>query len=349
MSQHIRILVASPTPEGTLEQLREVSDRIEVIAPPGLVPFSRPEYDAELTRHLIETPSDILFAPRLPKTWEPDGRLKWAQIASAGTDAEHGKPIWRDPSVQLTTAAGIHGAPISEWVCAMLLLHSQNILAATAWKAERTWPKAKGQLGGSVLLGKTLGVIGYGAIGRESARLGRALGMRVVAFNRTGTLDSWATRYNAPSLGQRLSMDESEVELRSADQLDAFLPECDYLVIAAGLNASTHHVIGPEQLRRMKPESFLINIARGGLIDEPALIDALTSGQIGGAALDVFDPEPPAEDNPLFDLPNVVMTPHVAGAHREYYESAHALFRDNLRRFLANEPLFNTVDRSVDA
>ncbi len=346
----VRLLVAAPTPPGTLEALAAVSPRVEVVVPTSLLPLADPGFDAALTSAFEEAAGiDAVFTQRLPKTWQPDGRLAWAQMASAGVDYERGKPIWNDPAIAITNAAGIHGPAMSEWAAAMLLMYSRNVLPATAWKSTGEWPAQRGRLGGGLLMGKTLGIVGYGAVGTEVARLGRAFGMRVIALNRTGSLSSRDGKYVPARLAERLAMAQDEVELHASDHLHAMLAESDYVVISAGLNEASHHLIGATELALMKPEAVIVNVARGGLIDEAALVDALRSGRLRGAALDVFDPEPPSPDNPLFGLGSTILSPHVSGAFSTYYDWAHELFRENVARFIDGRPLLNLVDRSVDA
>ena len=128
--------------------------------------------------------------------------------------------------------------------------------------------------------------------------------------------------------------------------LRSFLRECDYVVLTVPLNQQTHHLINAAMLSAMKSNAILINVSRGNVVDEVALVEALEKGVIGGAALDVFSEEPLPSDSPLWKLPNVIISPHVAGFMPDYYDRAAELFAENLRRFLAGEPLFNLVDRS---
>ncbi|MDR2930960.1 MAG: D-2-hydroxyacid dehydrogenase [Propionibacteriaceae bacterium] len=343
----VRVLVAAPTPPGTLDALAQVSDRIQIVRPEQDLYFLDPTWHDMMARTLTATPVDVLFADRLPRAWEPDGRLKWVQLIAAGTDWERGKPVWQDPNIVITNASGIHAAAISEWVAAMLLTHSRSVQQVLDWKNQRRWTMADERPSSSMLLGKTLGLVGYGAIGREVARLARALGMRVIALDRITATSLPPGRYQPPRLAHRLPMSADEVELRHIDQLDQTLPECDYVVLAAALNTTSAELIGRAQLAAMKSSAFLINIARGGLIDEDALVEALTKRTIAGAAIDVFTHEPPPLDHPLFDLPTTLLSPHSSGGFDEYYDWAHELLRVNLARYLADEPLLNVIDRQL--
>lgn len=185
-------------------------------------------------------------------------------------------------------------------------------------------------------------MVGYGSIGREVARLAHAFGMRVLAVKRdpahradhgwrlpgTGDPDGVIPeRYYAPH------------------QLTEMLPQCDFVVLAVPMTGATRRLIGETELRARQPTACLVNVARGGVVDEPALIQALEEGWIAGAGLDVFSQEPLPADSPLWWLDNVILAPHVAGFTLDYDRWATDLFAENLRRYLAGEPLLNLVDR----
>ena len=166
--------------------------------------------------------------------------------------------------------------------------------------------------------GKTLGVIGAGNIGREVIRIARALGMNILVYTRTPREDEDGIRYVS---------------------LDEVLAGCDYLTLHCPLNAQTKHLINEEALAKMKPSAFIINTGRGALIDEPALIRALQEGRIAGAGLDVQETEPPAEDNPLYTLPNVVLTPHMGWKGLETRQRLVSILAGNIRAFLEGSPI----------
>ncbi len=190
---------------------------------------------------------------------------------------------------------------------------------------ERTWQPLRGR----ELSELTVGIIGYGSIGMELASLLQPFGTRIVATRRH------------PERGVG---DASHVELRGLDQLDEVLTESDIVVVAAPLTDETAGLIGAEQLARMREDAWLINIARGRLIDEVALRRALTSGWIGGAVLDVFSEEPLSPESPLYDTPNLIITPHTSWASDRVAERTVDLFIDNLRAFRAGETMHNVVD-----
>ena len=180
------------------------------------------------------------------------------------------------------------------------------------------------------LKGKTLGIVGLGRIGSAVARRAKAFDMRVIATRRRP---------------ERLSKDVDEV--RGAEALPWLLGESDYVVLCTALTSETRHLIGAEQLRLMKRTAYLMNVGRGGLIDEGALVEALNGGEIAGAGLDVFEEEPLPPDSQLWDMPKVMITPHRAGDSPRSHERFMALFCENLQRYVAGEALLNVVDKEA--
>ena len=193
------------------------------------------------------------------------------------------------------------------------------------------WPRSVvwHQLGERELAGQTLGIVGLGSIGRRIAHLGRAFDMHVLA-----------TRREVQQGDQEPDVDQ----LYPQQRLQEMLSLCDYVVLAVPLTSETEKMIGEAELRAMRPNAYLVNIARGRVIDEKALIQALQEKWIGGAGLDVVEEEPLAATSPLYSLPNVIITPHIGGESIHYEKRLTALFADNLRRYRAGEPLRNRYD-----
>ncbi len=251
-------------------------------------------------------------------------RLRWIHSAAAGVDRVT-TPVVRDRKLTVTNARGVFSRPIAEYVVMMSLAIARRLRQLLELQRERTWQPLRGR----ELSQLTVGIIGYGSIGMELAALLRPFGTRIVATRRH------------PDRGVG---DASNVELRGLDQLDSVLAESDIIVVAAPLTDETAGLIGAEQLALMREDAWLINIARGRLIDEMALRRALRSGWIGGAVLDVFSEEPLGPDSPLYDTPNLVITPHTSWASDRVAERTVDLFIANLRAFRAGEPMQNVVD-----
>jgi phosphoglycerate dehydrogenase-like enzyme len=255
----------------------------------------------------------------LPDYFDAMPELQWFQAINAGVDHMAAQGLLRRPFT-VTTAAGLAAAPIAEWVMGAIIVLAKGMQLSVRHQLEHKWDR-RGVL---ELSGKTLGIIGLGEIGRETARRGRAFGMTIVASRRT-----------APPGATDPDCDL----LVSHDNLDELLARSDYVALAVPLTAETRHMLGAREFSTMKPTAFVINIARGEVIDQAAMIEALRAGTIAGAGLDVFDPEPLPPENPRWDMSNVLMTPHISGSVEGYTEKAVELFIGNLRRYLAGEPL----------
>jgi len=285
----------------------------------------------EFLSHLQE--AEVLCAFRLPdNVRELAPNLRWLQYPGAGVDSLRMTGLLEVGSgVIVTTASGIHGTNISEYVFGSMLMFNRAWPEMVRLQDRHIWPRNPNwsNLRSRELAGQTLGIVGLGSIGRRIAQLGRAFGMTVLG-----------TRYSATS-GER---DPDVDEIYTLDQLHDLLRRSDYVVLAMPLTPKTEKMIGEPELRAMRPNAYLVNIARGGVVDEPALIRALRERWIAGAGLDVTAEEPLPADSPLFSMPNVILTPHISGATDNYDQRLTALFAENLRRYRADRELLNRYD-----
>ena len=275
--------------------------------------------DIVFALHAAGTASDHAVPP--PPGWP--GRVRFVQLASSGSD---GYPDWLLAAPQVATAAGTGAVPIAEFVLAAMLNHAKRLPALYARDGERVVTQADllaAPLAG--LDGKTLGLIGVGHIGTRVAALAAAFGMTVLAHRRS----------NAPSPSPQIVL----------VALPELLARADHLVLAAPLTAESANLLDAAALARLKRGVHIVNIARGGLIDQTALAAALESGQAGGATLDVTDPEPLPAGHPLWRAPNLKVTPHVAWSSADTPRRIFALFDANVRRFAAGEPLINALSK----
>ncbi len=269
--------------------------------------------------------------------------LKWVQTHSAGINYLLDTPLWQSQT-QLTTANGIHPVPMAEHALAMMLAFRWNLPVMFRLQGQSTWPKGRWDLfARPELRGSVLGIVGYGAIGRELARQAQALGVRVMALNRSGQRSPYQGALAQPGIGDPEALIPEKIYPTSG--LLEMLPHCDYVVVLVPFTPETHHLFKAEAFATMKPSAFFFNLARGGLVDEAALIEALRQAQIAGAGLDVFEEEPLPATSPLWEIDNVIISPHVSGFTPHYDERATDLFAENLRRYLAGEPLLNLVER----
>ncbi len=268
--------------------------------------------------------------------------LRWVQLHSAGVDHVLGTPLWQS-DVAVTTSSGIHAPNIAEYVLAMMLAFAHRLPRMLAYQARAEWPTQRWEkFAAPELHQATVGVMGYGSIGREVGRLAHAFGMRVLALRRAGGVGR-PPEFELPELAGRPGAEPDLIF--TPDRLAEMLPACDYVVLALPHTPATYHFIDEVALRAMKPSAFLVNIGRGALVDEVALVRALREGWIAGAALDVFEQEPLPADSPLWKMENVIISPHIAGFTPHYDERATTLFAENLRRYLAGNPLLNQVER----
>lgn len=250
-------------------------------------------------------------------------KLKWIQTGAAGVD-KHLSPALVDSDILLCNASGLHAPQVVEHAWALTLSLCRGIPQYLRNQAERTW-KGTRYLD---LYGATAGIVGFGGIGKEYARRAQAFDMRILA------VDAHATE--KPPYVERLWR---------PDRLDDLIRESDVVFIAVPHTKETEKLINAKRLAMMKPTAFLINTARGPIVDEQALVAALKAGQIAGAGLDVFEVEPLAKESELWGMENVILTPHTAGSSALRPRRLMDFFCENLRRYLAGRPLLNVVDK----
>lgn len=259
-------------------------------------------------------------------------RLRWVHSGAAGVGGSL-HPELRESDVVFTNSAGVHGIPVAEHAVALMFCFARALdqieasrRAGRLWDRDRiaTAPTPVAELTGSIV-----GVVGYGGIGREVGRRAAGLGMRV-----------WAVK-RRPEVGELPEVDRTF----GPTELDEVLRASDYLVVATPHTPNTDRLIGARELGLMKESAVLINVARGAIVDEEALINALRKRTIRGAGLDVFDAEPLPEDSPFWELDNVYTTPHVGGVSPNFWARETDLIVENTRRYLAGEDLLNVVDK----
>lgn len=260
-------------------------------------------------------------------------KLRWIHSPSAAVHQFMFPELVRS-DVILTNGRDVHGPVVAEQVIAMILAVAKQIPAAVRFQQKHVWGQEaiwRSRTRLREIEGATLGLIGLGSIGRNVAKRASKLGMHVIAVR------------EHPEKQKPEYVDE--VLAKSA--LLNLLTRSDYVVLSAPITPQTTGMIGQKQLAAMKPDGFLINVGRGPLIDEASLIEALHEHKIGGAALDVFDEEPLPPDSPLWELEDLLITPHTAGMAEKLWERQYALFSENLRRYLSGQPLLGLVDKQL--
>jgi phosphoglycerate dehydrogenase-like enzyme len=254
-------------------------------------------------------------------------RLRWVQTVSAGVDRMDFEEL-RRRGIPLTNSSGIHANNIAEHIMSLMLAFARKLPYLVREQEQHRWSSEVGRISSFEITGQTLLVLGLGKIGEQLAVRGKGMQMRVIATRR------------------RIEIDRESVadEVFPLSALAERIGEADHVAITLPLTRDTEGLFSAALIEKMKPGAYLYNIGRGSIIDQDALIKALQSGRLGGAGLDVTTPEPLPADSPLWDLDNVIITPHTSGSSPKLMERAVALWIDNLKRFLAGEPLRNVVD-----
>ncbi|MCX6050452.1 MAG: D-2-hydroxyacid dehydrogenase [Chloroflexi bacterium] len=256
-------------------------------------------------------------------------KLRWLQLWSAGADWLLRYPEITKLDLTVTNSSGVHAIPISEHILAYLFAFARDLPNAIRSQTEHKWRRSDWKQIFE-LAGKTMVLIGVGAIGERTASMANALGMRVLGVRRDPSA-------SVPGVEA----------MCSTDQLLEVLPQADFVVLTVPVTPETKSMMGETELRTMKTSAYIVNIGRGGTIDEAALIRALQEKWIAGAGLDVFANEPLPADSPLWAMENVIVTSHYAGNTPKYDERAMAIFLDNLQHYMAGEPLRNVVDKRL--
>jgi phosphoglycerate dehydrogenase-like enzyme len=312
----LAVLAGGSVAEPPLASLHELAD-VHVAASPA-------ELEAALDG------AEVLFvwdyaSSLLRAAWPHAGSLEWIQTASIGVDAVM-IDVVADGDVLVTNTRGLFELPVAEYALALLLLFAKDVPRSLALQRRHEWRQRRTEL----VRGRRLLVLGAGHIARELVPLARALGMEVDVVGRSA-------RAGDPVLGR----------VHAAADTDALLPLADDVVLALPLTADTHHLLDADRIARMRPGVRIVNIGRGGLIDDAALVAAIRDRHVAAAGLDVFDPEPLPPDHPYWELEEVVVSPHMSGDFAGWEEQVVEIFAQNLRRWVAGEPPHHVVDKAA--
>ena len=306
------------------EELGPEAEMIDIVAS-----RTKDQYKKLLAR------AEVIFCHRLPSDYvtykKKATRLKWIHLSSASADfcIESGEKL---DSVIVTNSRGLHADRAAEYVLGAIIANTRGFLKYRKRQTEKKW--ARQELIGTnrTVAGKTLGILGFGAVGKRVAKVAAPLGMDIIALRRH------PDDYPVPN----------EVShMYGPQNLREFIHPLDYLVVCLPHTAETHHIIDRHEFVRLKTNALLINISRGGVIDEEAMIASLRDGEIGGAVLDVFEKEPLPQESPLWTMNNVFITPHIAGSWPGILRSASRMFGRNLRHYLEKRSLDNVVNQEL--
>lgn len=333
----VNVVITSYLEPEYVEKIRRVDPRLNVVYRPELIPSPRyaadhtgippklpPEQEAEWEQLLGQ--AEVLFDfdySRMDRLANAARKTKWIQATSAGIGQMVHRMRFAEtmPGCVFTTASGVHARPLAEFVVMALLMHYKNFGIALEQQRQHLWKRYSG----TDLEGRTIGVVGLGRIGSLVARFLRSLDMRV--------------------LGSDVSAREEAVDVfYPPEKLSEMLPQLDALVVTVPHTPETEKMFGRREFGLLPKGAFFVNIARGAVVDEPALIEALSSGHLSGAALDVAAVEPLPADSPLWDMPRVVICPHSASTSDKENGRIVDLFVENLRRYLDGRPLLNVLN-----
>ncbi|MFQ6031832.1 MAG: D-2-hydroxyacid dehydrogenase [Candidatus Zixiibacteriota bacterium] len=328
MKEKIKIAVAISERKQDFETFRQevnsskrLSEKVDLI----------PSLNKEHLKQIIPDAEILVCFSIDKKTFLSAKKLKWIHGAYVGVD-KFLFPELLKSKVLLTSSRGIHGDTVSDHIMAMILAFAKGLVPSWSCKKQRKWCQVEVMKQRFEPQEKLLGIVGFGTIGQTIAQKAKAFGMKVMATK------------------NRVKRGESQKyvdRLLPKDKFREFLCTADFVVLTVPLTKDTYHMIGAKELECMKKTAILINASRGGVIDERALIHALLQKKIAGAGLDVFEEEPLSPKSKLWDLENVIITPHVAGSRRDYFKKVGEIFRINLNRYLNRKPLLNLLDKKL--
>ncbi len=333
----MKILVTMRLTDRQRALIQEASGGAEILE--GFSPFEPQRMEPALAD------CDVMVTFRVPAALASKApKLKWIHLMSAGVEHALAAGVFELPGLLLTNSSGIHGTTIGEYILGSMLAYAHQLHLPLRAQQRHEWlPNRYFMKTVFDLRGKTVGIVGYGSIGRETARLAQAFGMEVLALKRNPhdrADPGWCPAGVGDPQGmipQRWFGPAERIELMQLS---------DFVVVTLPLTAETRHFLGAREFAVARPKAYVVNVGRGEVIDQDALIEALKSGKLGGAGLDVTTPEPLDTQSPLWDIENVLLTPHISGAKQGYNEEACQVFVENLRRWKAGRPMLNLVDRT---
>lgn len=330
----IEILVTTPFSETLINRLAAISPKINVTA---LNAQKTNEIPAETWAR-----TEVLYTGHILPEVEQVPALRWIQFHFAGIDRYIDESVVKKAGIQVTTLSGAAAPQMAEHVLAMMLALSRKFPALITSQKKSEWAKDRFErFMPFELNGKTIGIIGYGSIGRQIAHLLQPFGVKILATKRNA-MDPKDEGYIAEGLGD--PQGDLVQRLYPPQALKSMLKECNFVIVTAPLTKETEGMLNTSTLAVLKPGAYLVDVSRGGIVNINDAVDALKSGQLAGIALDVFPEEPLPQSSPLWQIPGVIISPHISGGSLQYNERAATLFSENLHRYLAGLPLYNLFD-----
>jgi phosphoglycerate dehydrogenase-like enzyme len=286
--------------------------------------------------------AEVLYTDRLLPSPDQAPMLRWIQFHYAGVEFAAGNPLFQREGFRATTLSGSSATQVAEYTLMMLLAIGHKLPEMFRYQMAGEWPKDRWERFSPMeMRGATVGLVGYGSIGRQIARLLHPFGAQILAAKRD-VMHPEDNGYIIDGIGD--PQGDYFTRLYPFTALHSMIKLCDFIILTVPLTTETMNLVDAAFLTDCKPTAWIINPARGGLVDEAALIKALEDNKLGGAVMDVFNTEPLPPDNPLWKTPNVLITPHISGNSQHYRERAVTLFAENLRRYINGIELLNLFD-----
>ncbi len=334
MTDERKILITVQFNQSQLDELQSLAPDFKVVSHPLAQGQELPEENW--------AQAEVLYTFRAIPQPDQAPKLRWIQFHLAGIEEHLDQAILHQPQVLATTLSGANAPQVAEHALALMLALGHHIPEMIADQSRNQWPTQRTQrYMANELINSTVGIIGYGSVGQRLARLLQSFGVTIFA-SRRNIMEVNSTDFQVDGQGDPNA--ELPRRLYPGKALRSLIKECDYVVVTVPLTKETRGMLGADQLAAMKPSAFLVDVSRGGVVDQEALIKALENGQLAGAGLDVFAEEPLPADNALWEMHNVLISPHVAGMSPHYLDRAFVLFKENLRRYTSGEPLLNQID-----
>ncbi|GAB4504475.1 MAG: D-2-hydroxyacid dehydrogenase [Anaerolineales bacterium] len=333
-SAPVEVLITLPFGAALTQKLQEVSERLRVSV--------HPAQKAEDVPSDLWARCEVLYTDHILPAPDLAPRLKWVQLHYAGVEHVMGAPLLARPDLLVTSLSGAAASQTAEHVLAMLLALARRLPTLAALQRKAEWPKDRWtRFVPRELRTSTVGILGYGSIGRQVARLLRAFDATVLA-TKFDAMQPADTGYTPEGMGDPAG--DLVHRLYPAQAVKSMLKDCDFIVVALPLTPTTRGLLNAETLAACKPGACLVDVSRGGIVDHAALLKALQDHKLAGAALDVFPEEPLPPKSPLWEQPNLILTPHIAGISAHYDQRAMDLFAVNLTRYLNGQPPYNLCD-----
>lgn len=327
----LEILIHYPLSEDLMNSLKVFSGNLNLSFYPDTPLDEIPED--------VRSRTEVLLTRRMVPDPAAMPALRWIQYTLAGTDFVKGSPLFEREDFQATTLSGAVAGKVAEYALMAMLSLGHKLPLTCAYQSKKIWPPDRWEsLKAAELHGSTVGLLGYGSIAREIARLLQPFNVEILATKKN-LLELGDKGFIPAGLG-----DPEGVLFKRLYPPEAIIPMlklCDFVVVSLPLTEDTTGAIGKKELASMKKTAYLVALGRGGQVNEQALAEALREGQIAGAMLDVFETEPLPKESPLWEVPNLTITPHVAGNTSRYDQLVFDLFTANLHRYLNGEPLYN--------